>query len=274
MHYLAGLFDAEGYISLIPSGHKLIGLEICHEESCQLFKDAFGGSISARKREKRRKSWIWTITDPTKMADFLIQMLPKCAVKQSQMVLMCDYLSFDRFYRKAYRPDYVHNIASLKKPKEVSKDFFKGDPLFISDEFIEWLAGFMDGDGTMTLYEYQNKREDKVYPTFDSFISVYNVHPQAIKYVHRHIPATITSFQTKSSTKNRLWKWVCRQKETEFVCKSLLPYLKLKKINAALILEYLEVKPRRIKGSSKPHTLEDQAKIRDLIKQIKHANSR
>ena len=55
MEYFAGLFDAEGYVSLLKDGHFVIGTEMGNEEVPALFQEKFGGKIYERKRNKRKK---------------------------------------------------------------------------------------------------------------------------------------------------------------------------------------------------------------------------
>jgi hypothetical protein len=42
MEYFAGLFDAEGYVSLLKDGHFVIGTEMGNEEVPALFQEKFG----------------------------------------------------------------------------------------------------------------------------------------------------------------------------------------------------------------------------------------
>src|SRR5690349_15442414 len=103
-HYFAGLFDAEGYISLRPNGAFDIAIEMANEEIPNLFQQYFKGSIYERKREGRKKTWCWKINSICDQVLFFINSLEGFSiVKRSQMIRLRDYLDQSRADRRSTR---------------------------------------------------------------------------------------------------------------------------------------------------------------------------
>ena len=265
MHYFAGLFDAEGYVTLGKDGRFHIGTEVANEEIPALFKENFGGNIYSRCREKRKKTWTWIITNSNEALSFIDKILPFSVIKKTQLNRLKDYLEQPRDKRREIRNDTSHQISQLKQPIELTKLDITNRCEKIPDEaFWKWLAGFFDGDGNFCVYEYQGKKSK----IFDSWISVFNTHPDSICFVHDRIIGSIAQYK---GTKFPIWKWVCNQQNSQFVCESVYPFLKIKKEQCKLVLEFLEIKKTKQRNSV--YSFDQINRIRDIITQIKHLNS-
>ncbi len=266
MHYFAGLFDAEGYVTLGKDGRFMIGTEVANESIPILLKDNFDGNIFVRKRDKRKKTWTWAIATNTDQAlSFISKISPFSIIKKTQLLRLKDYLEQPRDFRKLVRDDVSHQISNLKKPLSVTKEFILNRSQKPPYQFFwEWLAGFCDGDGNFCVYEYQGKKSK----IFDSWISVFNTHPEAICFVQDHIVGSISQYK---GNKFPIWKWVCNQKNSQFVCDYLFPYLKIKKEQCRLVSDFLEI--QKTKTRTTTYSFEQINQIRDIIQQIKHLNS-
>jgi len=266
MEYFAGLFDAEGYVSLCKSGHFIIATELANEQIPNLFKERFGGKIYSRKRDKRKQTFTWTISTNTESClNFINLIEPFCVVKAMQLCRLRDYLNRSREDRRNTREMTCNWISNLKKPTVYTRDQFIIDSNTPIDErFLKWFAGFLDGDGNLCIYEYKGKHSQ----IFDSWIGVFNTNPEAIFFIKSRINGSISSYK---GAKFPIWKWVCCQKDSQLVCNSLYPYLKIKKEQCALVAKFLKIKETKIR--EKPYSFNQINKIRDIIKQIKHLNS-
>ena len=123
MEYFAGLFDAEGYVTLGKDGRFQIGTEMANEEIPNLFKETFGGNIYQRSREKRKKTFTWVIaTNREKCLSFIDRISPFSRIKGTQLLRLKDYLSLSRPERKELRDSVSHQISQLKKPLPITKE--------------------------------------------------------------------------------------------------------------------------------------------------------
>lgn len=266
MHYFAGLFDAEGYVTLGKDGRFIIGTEMANERIPTLLKDNFGGNIFVRKRDKRKKTWTWAIATNIEQAlSFINNISFFSVIKRTQLLRLKDYLDQPRELRKLARDEVSHQISNLKKPLSVTKEFILNRSQKTPNQsFWEWLAGFSDGDGNFCVYEYAGKRSI----IFDSWISVFNTHPEAICFVQDHIFGSVSQYK---GNKFPIWKWVCNQKNSQFVCNSIYPFLKIKKEQCQLVSEFLEI--QKTKTRMTHYSFEQINRIRNIIQQIKHLNS-
>lgn len=266
MEYFAGLFDAEGYVSLGQEGRFHIGTEMANEEIPLLFKSQFGGNIYPRKRDKRKKTWAWIIsTNKPEALNFIERVVPFCIIKSTQLRKLRDYLNLSRLERRAIRDEVSHQISGLKNPFPFTKQVIEDRCVKPFDEhFWKWFAGFMDGDGNLCVFEYKGKNTI----LFDSWIGIFNIHAAAICNVHDRIIGSISQYK---GSKFPIWKWVCNQKDSEFVCDNLYPFLKIKKGQCALVKEFLEIKKTKTRETS--YSFDQTNRIRDIIQQIKHLNS-
>jgi len=266
MEYFAGLFDAEGYVTLGKEGRFQIGMEISNEIIPALFQQQFGGNVYNRQRKDRKKTWTWIIsTNLPQAREFISLVSPHSIIKRTQLLRLSDYLSQSRTFRKEIRDDISHQISKLKIPLPITKEIIKNrSPKTATQSFWKWLAGFFDGDGNFCVYEYKGKLS----PIFDSWISIFNTHPDPISFVNDHFLGSISSYK---GTKFPIWKWVCNQKNSQIVCECVLPFLKIKRGQCILVLEFLAIKKTKTRESS--YSFEQINRIRDIIKQIKHLNS-
>jgi hypothetical protein len=266
MHYFAGLFDAEGYVTLGKDGRFHIATEMANKEIPELFQQTFGGNIYSRKRGKRKQTWAWIISTNTPDAlNFISKIAEISTIKRTQLLRLKDYLEQTRDFRRKSRDDISHQISQLKKPLEVTKEFIlKNSPKQPNQTFWEWLAGFFDGDGNFCIYEYRGKKST----IFDSWISIFNIHPEAICYVQDRIIGSISQYK---GSKFPIWKWVCNQKNSQLVCESVYPFLRIKKEQCRLVIDFLEIQKTKTRNTS--YSFNQINRIRDIILQIKHLNS-
>ena len=262
MEYFAGLFDAEGYITLTNRGNYLIGMEMTNETVINLLQKTFGGVISKRKRDKRRKTWVWRLNNDD-IPNFIQQIKPFSIIKSPQINTLETYLDQTREKRRENRSNFVSLISNLKRP-EIPRTPLTQIYKTTSEPFFKWLAGMMDGDGNFCLYETLNQGK---WTQFQSYIGVFNVFFEPIQFIQDHLGGTISSLK---KTKNPIWKWTPFQKNISNICESVIPFLIIKKEQCKLVLDY-----HKMKKSNRFIQYSDEEKrfIRDSIRQIKHCNT-
>lgn len=266
MNYFAGLFDAEGYVSLCPNGAFTIAIEMANEEIPHLFQNTFQGKIYNRKRDNRKKTWIWKISSVSDQALFFIKTItPFSVVKINQLKRLGDYLDQSREDRKFIRAITCSTIKEYKQPVLKLQHILPRIEKPIEPHFFEWFAGFIDGDGNFVCNEYIDNRNGKKY--FSHQISVANIFLEAICHINDRIPGCVSIF---NRSKNKLYKWTCKREVEQFACESIFPYLKIKKGQCDLFLEFLKFPD---KARNIPYSIEDRNKMYEIINQIKHLNS-
>jgi hypothetical protein len=266
MEYFAGMFDAEGWVTLCHDGKFQVAIEMTNEEMINLFQSTFKGQIYVRKRDNRKKTFSWRQDPGTEcIINFIDQIAPYTKVKTNQLLQLRTYLNQSRADRRINRSDFVKAISILKKPHPYEKEQIKVPTIITPDEsFFKWFAGFIDGDGNFTVFEYQNGP----IRTFDSWIGAFNIHAEPIIYIKERIMGSVSQYK---GCKFPIWKWVCNQANSKFVCESLEPHLIIKKEQCNLVSQYLNIHAKKIKGV--PYSDHTVTIIRDIIKQIKHHNS-
>ena len=266
MEYFAGLFDAEGYVTLSKAGGFKIATEMANEEIPNLLQDNFGGNIYVRQRDKRKKTWTWVLASTQECLNFIEQVGSFCQCKATQLLILKKYLENTREIRSTLRDGCIHAISNFKKPLPFMKHEIENSSIEkeLSTCFLKWFAGFMDGDGNFCVYEYQGKKSK----IFDSWISIFNTFASPIIFVNSVFKGSISQYK---GNKFPIWKWVCNQKDSDFVCNSLYPHLRIKKEHCLLVSEFLEIKKTKIREQS--YSFDQIDRIRDIIKQIKHLNS-
>lgn len=266
MQYFAGLFDAEGYVSLVPNGAFTIAVEMANENICLLFQDTFGGSIYIRKRDNRKQTWIWKINSISDQAlNFINKISSFSITKYTQLIKLRDYLDQPKKDRKLTRAITCNTIKALKQPLLKIPSTIPRIEKSIEPYFFEWLAGFLDGDGNFVCNQYVDNRNNKKY--FAHQISVANIFIESICFINDRIQGCISDL---NRTKNPLYKWTCNRNNEKFVCKSIRPFLKIKSSQCDLFLEFLEF-PRKPYGIG--YSTKDLENMYRIINQIKHLNS-
>lgn len=96
---------------------------------------------------------------------------------------------------------------------------------------IEWLAGFIDGEGHIKRYNLLNGRGERHWTTCICIVqSVVNNGEQILKDIKAIYGGTI-SCQVKGQT-NPIWRLDIRGSKADELLKQLKPYLRIKKLTS------------------------------------------
>lgn len=110
----------------------------------------------------------------------------------------------------------------------------------MSDTEAAYIAGFVDGEGTICLH--RQKAAGSVNFSYRVTFSITNTNRALLEWIRITLQAGLISTQAR---KNAAWKTcyqLCfRVHEQQRVIEQLLPYLRLKKAQAELILEFLKI---------------------------------
>jgi hypothetical protein len=109
---------------------------------------------------------------------------------------------------------------------------------------MAWLAGFVDGEGTITLY-YVNAY---IRPIFQIVNTNYAA-LQECQAILEHITGRRPPIKSKSFAGTRLAHWkdsfqiqIVKQQDVKKICQALIPYLIVKKLQAELVIKFVEIR--------------------------------
>ncbi len=117
----------------------------------------------------------------------------------------------------------------------------KADIKQVSSENLLYLAGFMDGEGTFSIHSYRKTGKRKRGIEYRPFICVSNTNKEIIDWV-----ATLLGvgsvWQFRRQEKNKNWKsaykYTLYGSNAVALANLLVPYLKIKKLQAEILIEY------------------------------------
>lgn len=264
MEYYSGLFDAEGCVCLSPSGS--VKIRICNtvEKIPEMFRERFGGSVYKSDAIRNKKPiWSWYLGSKG-FISFCQQIIPHCLIKRNQLELLVAYSHFRGSERRSIRPQVVRKISEWKNPPQVTREFFC-NPASIepTPSFYKWLAGFIEGDGSLRLHE-----KSKGVEIFSTSVGAVNTFPEAIRFIYQRIRGSIAC--TNSSPHKIAWRWICSEQCVENLCHELSEHLQVKREQCHLILDFLEIK--KSKRRNDRYTPNQIAWIRSLVQEIQHLN--
>lgn len=266
MNYFAGLFDAEGYVSLCPNGAFSIAIEMANEKIPSLFQEKFKGKIYERKRDKKKKSWIWKINSICSETLYFIDSISyHSIIKKNQLIRLKDYLDQPRNSRKETRAITCSTIKQFKQPILQLNDIIPRSIKCIEPGFFEWISGFIDGDGNFVCNEYIDNRSSKKY--FGHQVSASNIFLEGIGYINDRIEGTIV---TRKRTSNIVYTWTCKRDSENFICENIIPYLRIKKNQCELFKEFINFSKKSYGVSYDEIT---KLRMYEIINDIKHLNS-
>ena len=98
------------------------------------------------------------------------------------------------------------------------------------EQFYAWLAGFIDGDGSIGIYKIGNSHQIRLRAS--------NTSKDIIDYIHKTIGlGYIAKYKPKKGRKSA-YEWIVVSRNALAVLEQIEPYLKLKKEQASLVMNY------------------------------------
>lgn len=141
---------------------------------------------------------------------------------------------------------------------------------------LAWLAGFIDGEGTLSIYEAKSP-----YPHVRAYLSVGNTHQKTMRRVQRIVSTMIgREARLRSVTDNRGHRPLSRLdvhalRDLLPICIALSPYLVTKQAQVRLMMKFIELGPGRGGKRKGPGTYRmDQTKRMALMLKCRALNVR
>jgi len=132
-------------------------------------------------------------------------------------------------------------------------------------ELAYW-GGFFDGEGSISIYRYQNKSPYHVSPTYSVQMSLSQVNKQIVDLFSQRFKGTRAIRKHRIPNARTQYYWSARGRRAIAVIKELLPFLRLKRSQADLALEF----HTRKGANPSRHLTEQELRLREEYYQRMH----
>lgn len=241
LSYLAGLTDADGsiYITLVKKIKSYRPtLSICNADHKLIFflKSIFGGSIYVRNKDKDKwkLNYAWKVS-LNKALRIIKLLLPYLKIKkaQAEIAILANGLKnspkIESLRKKCCRLN-ARGEKAIKQTKIKRELCFDKDDLFYS-----YLAGLIDADGSISICSHGKLRQ------FISSVYLYSCNFLPIKILTDNFGGSFRLKKTGAARNNPNWRgcyeWRLIKKKADEFIEKLLPYLRIKKRQAKLVMK-------------------------------------
>jgi hypothetical protein len=286
LDYLTGFFDGEGSATI--GNHKgkynqytlSIDMANINTDLLNWLNQNFGGHIYPKGYRTGQKHDCFTIRwENSRTLEFMKSILPLSKVKRGKLLVGIEFQEkirlnkpFRVVFSKEEQQRYLEKIQGISCMEFTessypsipnfgkSKDQWIDDP--VTDAEIEYIAGFFDGEGSITIRKYKG-----VYTQYVLSVEIANANKNMLEWIQDKVGGTIYPLRMcKDGTHiyySLRWEY---GKASEFLTK-VLPYIKIKRQRALLDIEY-QNKTKDNVGSHVGFTPEEKEKYKILIKNL------
>lgn len=264
MAYTAGLIDGDGSFSLLL--HKSVTKEnwrSYYEPCIQLsnqYKNMsvflhkkFGGSLRTKKPQKEHHKilYVWSLRSRNGCKAMIEKIKPYLKLKKEQADLMLEFFNTNHFNQhegEKYNLKMKNlNRDILLKPEGFNKQTLQNQD---NDVFWAYLAGIMDTEGSFTIKK-EKPANGGINYKYTPLIQLTMVPAACLNYIRESI--AVGNFcvpKAKTAKKGYAYKMnLSGSANCKFFLNSIMPYIREKKKQAQLILNFFEnniiVKHRR-----------------------------
>ena len=153
----------------------------------------------------------------------------------------------------------------------------------ISETDKAWMAGFLDGEGYISIVKQVRKYRPS--PAYRPYVMVSNTHREALTpFLEEYGGAVYKTYEKRVDKSGLKWSdayhWYCPVSSTKRLLLDTLRYFKLKRRQAELVLEFIEKRRtfarrnRNGKFGSAPFAKEEIEFRERLVVQVKALNSK
>jgi hypothetical protein len=145
-----------------------------------------------------------------------------------------------------------------------------------------WKAGFTDGDGLLTIVEHT--RSDRPSVQYFPYAAFSLTSPSPLKLLIREYGGKIYAKRVPEEARDKPWApqwlWRCPSSSCERFLRDVLPYLRMKRPQALILLELAErmkhpLRQKRVgRGGSAPLTAEELSARRELRHRVRVLNTK
>lgn len=113
----------------------------------------------------------------------------------------------------------------------------------MKEQIIGWLAGFIDGEGCLTISK--QIRTNRPTDQFRPLLTIANTFKPSLDIFHKRYGGTLRFNKEKRQSKSGVpwsdsWTWYCPMSKLRTVIEELLPYFIVKREQAVIMLMFLD----------------------------------
>lgn len=264
--YVAGLMDGDGSFSFfkrntLPLPYYYPAMQFCNtnKDIVHYLKDQFGGHVSKRNSWKgndgctRKEAWRWSI-EKLKSRSFLELLIPHLKLKKERAKLLLSYLDKNSLVKRGDRsyPVMIERENLYLKMKKLNSQSgisnttigkIRKTPV---EDFTFWsyVAGIFDTDGSFSI-----KRETKnIINSFkySPIISLSMKSLESISFIAKNCAVgNIKLIKAKTCKNGLCYRFsIHSHRGCSLLIERCLPYLKLKKESAKILLKFCKQKKK------------------------------
>ena len=106
-------------------------------------------------------------------------------------------------------------------------------------ETLAYAAGLLDAEGCIHIALLQpSKANRRTTPRYDLFLKVSNTHLPVLEWLRNHFGGAVVDHHNRNKTHKQAWHWQCSGKTAQDCLRLIHPYLKIKRQQAILAIEF------------------------------------
>lgn len=131
-----------------------------------------------------------------------------------------------------------------------------------------YLAGLFDGEGYVGIVRRKTKTRKPYYHNLQ--VEVANTHKPTIDRVNKLFPGCVYSYKPTKLTRKLCWDWRVSSHNAVRFLKTILPYLRIKRVQAVLGIQFQKEKSQAHRnGGLTPKTLRRRDNMMKQMQQLK-----
>lgn len=245
--YIAGVMDAEGSFVLTPASNQFSAKVSLYNNDLRpliFAQDRMGGKLSGTTRrrtgqEDHVESSLSFFSQTANRA-FCQKILPYIVLKKRQCQIILESLDVEPAQRAGMKSELSQLNLKAQVHAEVGRtEAVQHNPITASAEDWSYFAGWLDGDGTLSIQRQEHKNE-----TFYPWVIVYSTKPEGIEYLYKIFGGQIAFRQRNDRHALEGSLRFTDQNYVGRILSGVLPYLICKREQAEIQLKSLEVHAR------------------------------
>lgn len=145
----------------------------------------------------------------------------------------------------------------------------------MKDFSLEYISGFVDGEGCITLSRaYRKDMRDDVWGIIQIALSDKKDNIEILSQFNLKFGGYLKKFTKRNKNQNDVIFWRLQSQKAANLARKLLPYLFLKRRQAEILIRYSELRDKHRKKRSLEFTEREMNERENLLKEIRILNKR